>query len=103
MIPDNERSAQYYTEYQSVGVGSTANFAGIKSDIQSVNQCTMVVGYGRTFSAFQYMFLNDQLGDSLYFSEYPVLSVGNTTGLGTVFAKYDGEKVSSCLYNLRQV
>ena len=82
MIPDNERSAQYYTEYQSVGVGSTANFAGIKSDIQSVNQCTMVVGYGRTFSAFQYMFLNDQLGDSLYFSEYPVLSVGNTTGLG---------------------
>ena len=92
MIPDNERSAQYYTEYQTVGVGSTANFAGIKSDIQSVNQCTMVVGYGRTVSAFQYMFLNDQLGDSLYFSEYPVLSIGNTTGLGTVFAKYDGEK-----------
>ena len=92
MIPNNERSAQYYTEYQTVGVGSTANFAGIKSDIQSVNQCTMVVGYGRTVSAFQYMFLNDQLGDSLYFSEYPVLSVGNTTGLGTVFAKYDGEK-----------
>ena len=30
MIPDNERSAQYYTEYQTVGVGSTANFAGIK-------------------------------------------------------------------------
>ena len=92
MVPGNERSAQYYTEYQTVGVGSTANFAGITSDIQSVNQCTMVVGYGRTFSAFQYMFLNDQLGDSLYFSEYPVLSVGNTTGLGTVFAKYDGDK-----------
>jgi len=89
MIPGNERSARYYTEYQTVGVGSTANFAGITSANQSVNQCTMIVGYGRTFSCYQYLFLNDYFSGSLYFSEYPVLSVGNTSGLGTVYADYD--------------
>jgi len=79
--PDgSERSARFESSY-AVGVGKTTVIKCNASEIASIKS-TINVSYGSTYALHQLLSINLNSTET-YTSQFPFLSVGSTTGIGT--------------------
>lgn len=85
-IEGNERSARFESNYvfssgETTVIGvSSANVSSLKSLIR--------VSYGQTSALHQVMLLQDQ--NNVYTLQYPFLSIGSTSGIGTFGGEFSG-------------
>jgi len=93
--PDGyERTINYNSNYSKVSAASTivslnkSNFTSLKSTIK--------VSIGATSSLHQIMMLHD--GTDVYTSQYPFLSIGSTSGIGTFGGEYNGSYINLKFY-----
>jgi len=93
--PDGyERTVNYNSNYSKVSAASTivslnkSNFTSLKSTIK--------VSIGATSSLHQIMMLHD--GTDVYTSQYPFLSIGSTSGIGTFGGEYNGSYINLKFY-----
>ena len=85
-IPGNERSAIYSSRFSNnlsnVEIASLniAEFSSLKSTVR--------VSYGNTSALHQVSLVQD--GTNIYTTQYPFISIGSTTGIGTFGGEYVG-------------
>jgi hypothetical protein len=75
-----ERSAKYQSNYV-VGTGVTTILTCTSSEITSIKSLVSV-SYGSTYALHQILTINAD-GTDVFSTQYPFLSVGSTTGIGT--------------------
>ena len=79
--PDGtERSAKYESSY-TVGTGETTIYSASSSEVTSI-KTVVSVNYGGEFALHQLLTLNPDETNT-FSTQYPFLSVGSTTGIGT--------------------
>ena len=93
--PDgNEQTVNYNSNYNIVSTASTIvslnkfNFSSVKSTIK--------VSIGKTSALHQVMMIHD--GTDVYTSQYPFLSIGSTSGIGTFGGEYNGNLINLKFY-----
>jgi len=95
-IPDTERTAKIFSNYSltSSSVNEVARFN--RFDISS-SKSLVRIGSGSTNAMHQVMLVND--GAYFYTKQYPILSIGSTTGIGTFGAVVDGNDLVLNFYS----
>ena len=93
-ISGNERSAYYESRY-NVSSASTSVVDVNTENVLSVKS-TIKVSYGNTSSLHQVLMSYDGVDTNVV--QYPFLSVGSTTGIGTFGGKVDGTKAVLSFY-----
>lgn len=92
--PDTERTVNYISNYSKISTASTIvslnknNFSSLKSTIK--------VSIGNTSALHQVMMIHD--GNNIYTTQYPFLSIGSTSGIGTFGGEYFGSYVNLKFY-----
>lgn len=89
-INGNERTVVFESNYNNVSSGSTSIFALDKNLFNSVKS-TVKIGAGKTSSLHQIMTVYD--GSDIFITQYPFLSVGSTTGIGSFGATVDSANI----------
>ena len=91
-----ERSARYDSSLvHSVGSASTT-VVGVSSDIISSVKSYVKVSIGNTSAIHQVMMMHDSR--DIYVLQYPFLSIGSTSGIGTFGGEYAGDLVRLKFY-----
>jgi hypothetical protein len=85
-IPGNERSAIYSSKFSKNS--SNVEIASLNTTEFSCLKSTVRVSYGNTSSLHQVSLVQD--GTNIYTTQYPFLSIGSTTGIGTFGGEYNG-------------
>jgi hypothetical protein len=85
-IEGNERSARFESNY-TFASGET-NVIGISSSNVSSVKSLIRVSYGQTSALHQVILLQDQ--NDVYTLQYPFLSIGSTSGIGTFGGEFSG-------------
>ena len=91
----NERSA-YFSGNSTVGTGETTIFSADATLTNSIKSLVSV-SYGATYALHQILTLSPDSTDT-YSTQYPFLSIGSTTGIGTFGAAIDGSNVAVKFY-----
>ena len=91
----NERSA-YFSGNSVVGTGETTIFSADATLTNSIKSLVSV-SYGATYALHQILTLSPDSTDT-YSTQYPFLSIGSTTGIGTFGAIVDGSDVAVKFY-----
>lgn len=86
-IPDTEKTAKIISHNSLTSSGSNEIVRFNRFDISS-SKSLVRIGLGNTNAIHQVMLLNT--GDEIYTKQYPILSIGSTTGIGTFGAVVDG-------------
>ena len=94
--PDGDERSAFFSGNSSVGVGETTIFSANASLINSIKSLVSV-SYGATFALHQILTLSPDTTNT-YSTQYPFLSVGSTTGIGTFGAIVDGSDVAVKFY-----
>ena len=85
-IPGNERSAKYQSNYSTVSTASSIVTLN-KSDTSTIKSL-VEVSIGSTSALHQVMLIQDNT--NIYTLQYPFISIGSTSGIGTFGGVYDG-------------
>ena len=94
--PDgNERSA-YFSGNSVVGTGETTIFSADSTLTNSIKSLVSV-SYGSTYALHQILTLSPD-STNTYSTQYPFLSIGSTTGIGTFGTIIDGSDVALKFY-----
>ena len=93
-ISGNERSAYYESNY-NVSTGTTS-IIGINTENVLTVKSTVKVSYGNTSALHQVIMCSD--GQDSVVSQYPFLSVGSTTGVGTFGSNVSGSQLILSFY-----
>lgn len=94
--PDGtERSAKYQSNYV-VGSGITNILTCSSSEITSIKSLVSV-SYGSTYALHQILTINSN-GTDVFSTQYPFLSVGSTTGIGTFGAEISSGNINVKFY-----
>lgn len=93
--PDqNERTVTYNSNYNKVSAAST--IVSLNKSLFTSLKSTIRVSIGQTSSLHQVMMIHD--GMDVYTSQYPFLSIGSTSGIGTFGGEYNGNLVNLKFY-----
>ena len=92
-INGNERTVSFESTFSNISSGSTSIFV-LDKELFTSAKSTIKVGFGQTSSLHQILTIYD--GSDVYFTQYPFLSIGSTTGIGTF-----GAEVSSTDFILK--
>ncbi len=88
--PDgSENSARLQSNY-SISSGISTIVSINKSDVTTIKSIAKV-GYGNTSALHQLLTLNDE--SDVYMMQYPFLSIGSTSGIGTFGSEYSGSNL----------
>jgi hypothetical protein len=87
-IAGNERSAKFESTY-SISTGDS-DIIGISTDNILSFKSLIRVSYGQTSALHQVMVLQDR--ESVYTLQYPFLSIGSTSGIGTFGGEFIGSQ-----------
>jgi hypothetical protein len=82
-----ERTVIFQSQFNNISSGSTSILVLDRSLFTS-SKSTIKVGFGQTSSLHQIMAIND--GSDAYSVQYPFLSIGSTSGIGTFGAEISG-------------
>ena len=82
-----ERTVVFQSKFNNISSGSTSILVLDKSLFTS-SKSTIRVGLGQTSALHQIMAIND--GNDAYSIQYPFLSIGSTSGIGTFGAEISG-------------
>ena len=85
-IPGNEQSAKYQSNYSTVSTASSIVTVN-KSDTSAIKSL-VEVSIGSTSALHQVMLIQDNT--NIYTLQYPFISIGSTSGIGTFGGVYDG-------------
>ena len=85
-IPGYEKTAKYQSDYSIVSTASSIVTVN-KSDISAIKSLVQV-SIGSTSALHQVMVIQDNI--NIYTLQYPFLSIGSTSGIGTFGGQYDG-------------
>jgi hypothetical protein len=95
-LDGTERSARFESTYSVSSGVSTANLLQINSLLDSSVKSVIRVSYGNTSALHQVMMINDQTES--YTLQYPFLSIGSTSGIGTFGSEFNGSNVIMKFY-----
>jgi hypothetical protein len=93
-IDDTENTVKYNSSYSNVSSASTVTSFDV-SKFTSVKS-TVKVSIGQTSALHQVMIITDQL--NTYTTQYPFLSIGSTSGIGTFGGEISGSTASLKFY-----
>ena len=91
----NERTVVFNSNFNNVSSGSTSILVLDRSLFTSVKS-VVKVGFGQTSALHQIMAIND--GTNAYSIQYPFLSIGSTSGIGTFGAEVSGNNFAIKFY-----
>ncbi len=94
-VDSNERTVVFESNYNNVSSGSTSVIILDKTLFTSIKS-TIRVGLGQTSSLHQIMTMYD--GSDVYTLQYPFLSIGSTSGIGTFGASVDSNNIILSFY-----
>jgi hypothetical protein len=94
-IDGNERTVVFESNYNNVSSGSTSVISLDKYLFTSIKSIVRV-GLGQTSSLHQIMTVYD--GSNVSTLQYPFLSIGSTSGIGTFGANIDSENITLNFY-----
>ena len=98
--PDGtEQSARLQSDY-IVSSGISTVISVSKSDVTTIKSVAKV-GYGNTSSLHQILVMHDDV--DVYTMQYPSLSIGSTTGIGTFGSEYSGSNLLLKFYPDSQI
>ena len=83
----NERTVVFQSQFNNISSGSTSVLVLDKSLFTS-SKSVIKVGFGETSALHQVMAINE--GNNAYSVQYPFLSIGSTSGIGTFGAELSG-------------
>jgi hypothetical protein len=86
-LPDTEKTAKIVSHNSLTSSGSNEIVRFNRFDFSS-SKSLVRIGLGNTNAIHQVMLIND--GNQIYTKQYPILSIGSTTGIGTFGAIVDG-------------
>jgi hypothetical protein len=84
-IPGNERTVKYDANF--IKSSNKTNIIALDSSIFTSLKSTIRVGYGNTSALHQVTLIQD--GSNIHTLQYPFLSIGSTSGIGTFGGEYD--------------
>lgn len=88
--PDgDEQSARLQSNY-SISSGISTILSVSKSDVTTIKSIAKV-GYGQTSTLHQFLTIHDDT--DVYTMQYPFLSIGSTSGIGTFGSEYSGSNL----------
>jgi hypothetical protein len=87
-IPGNERSAYFTSNY--ITSSSETKVIGIEFSVARSLKSIIRVSYGQTSSLHQVLMVCDE--NDTYTVNYPHLSIGSTSGIGTFGGEFDGDQ-----------
>ena len=93
---DGDERSSFFSGNSVVGTGETAIFTASVDTVNSIKSLVSV-SYGSTYALHQILTLSPDSTDT-YSTQYPFLSVGSTTGIGTFGAVVDGSDVAVKFY-----
>ena len=93
---DGDERSSFFSGNSVVGTGETAIFTASVDTVNSIKSLVSV-SYGSTYALHQILTLSPDNTDT-YSTQYPFLSVGSTTGIGTFGAVVDGSDVAVKFY-----
>lgn len=94
-INGNERTVVFNSQDTTISTGSTS-ILSLDKNIFSAAKSIVQIGYGNTSALHQVMTIFD--GNDLHTMQYPFLSIGSTTGIGTFGAKIVGNNFDVIFY-----
>jgi len=86
-LPGNERSAIFETRYE-LSSSSTVDIIGVSTENITTVKSLVRVSYGETSSLHQVLMVQDK--KDVYTLQYPFLSIGSTSGIGTFGGEISG-------------
>ena len=93
---DGDERSSFFSGNSVVGTGETAIFTASVDTVNSIKSLVSV-SYGSTYALHQILTLSPDNTDT-YSTQYPFLSVGSTTGIGTFGAVVDGSNIAVKFY-----
>ena len=94
-IEGTERSFKYESKYTSVSSASTSIVDFVKEDVSTIKSLVRV-SYGDTSALHQVLLINNNGTCGLV--QYPFVSIGSTSGIGTFGPEYSGSNASVMFY-----
>ena len=94
-IEGSERSFKYESTYTSVSSGSTSIINFVKEDTSTIKSLVRV-SYGDTSALHQVLLINNN--GTCGVVQYPFVSIGSTSGIGTFGPEYSGSNASLVFY-----
>ena len=87
--PETEKTARYEAKYALTAASPSVTdvFSLDKSDVTTIKTIAKV-GYGLTSALHQILSIGDET--DIYTTQYPFLSIGSTSGIGTFGSEYSG-------------
>jgi hypothetical protein len=95
--PDGfERSATYESNITYSNSGNSGTVISLDKNLFTSIKSLVKVGIGSTTSLHQLLTIHD--GEKIHVSQYPFLSIGSTSGIGTFGGEYSGSNVQIKFY-----